>query len=122
MKRLLCGFILGMMLTPYMGRTHAQDHAAHELTVREILETLADFDIRHESEAPYARPAYGVTVFDVNPPTIYVFNSQTHYSKMSTLLHEFVHVRCAKLGVTCDEEYVGTEETREYQQIFGVQP
>ena len=97
----------------------ASDAHEHEVTVQELLTVMADFDIRHETERPYAMPAYGVTVFDIDPPAMFIFNSQPFHSKMSTILHEVTHIRCHKLGVTCDEAYVNAEETREYQHLFG---
>lgn len=123
MKRFLFGFILGVALSmvhPVKAQDVIPGHE-HDLSVKEILEILSEYDIRHMDEPPFAMPAYGVTTFETNPPTIWIFNTADLRSKKSTLIHEFTHVHCRNVGVDCPDEYVRAEEDRQFQKFFGVQ-
>jgi hypothetical protein len=93
----------------------------HDLTVKEILEILSEYDVRHVDQQPLSMPAYGATTFETNPPTIYIFNTADLRSKKSTLIHEFTHVHCRNIAVDCPDEYVRFEEDRQFQKLFGVQ-
>jgi len=111
---ILAGFIAGVVLV------EAQDHAVPDLTVREIVEVLAEFDVKHADQQPFFKPAYGVTDFSSTPPTIWLFNVGDTTLRRMTVIHELIHVRCRKAVVDCPEEYVGAEEMRQYQKLFGV--
>lgn len=93
----------------------------HDLTVKEIVEILADMEVRHAPQQPFFKPAYGATTFDTDPPQIWIFTTGDIHSKISTVIHELVHAHCHAIGVDCPEEYVASEEQRQYQKLFGVQ-
>jgi hypothetical protein len=123
MKRLLFGFIVGLLLGN-VARVRAQEqapevHPQRDLTVKELIELMADFDIKHVDQQPFFPPAFGVTHFVTNPPSIWIFNGQTFPSKESTVIHEALHVRCERHNVKCSDDWVSTEEVRQYLKIFG---
>ncbi len=122
MRRFLVGFLLGVLLSHVPGVRAAQDHPDHDLSVKEIIEILSEFDVRHMDLPTFAQPAYGVTTFDTTPPAIYIFNVADMRSKKSTLFHELTHVHCRNIGVECTEEFVRAEEDRQFQKFFGVAP
>lgn len=96
-------------------------HDQHDLSVKEIIEIVAEFDIKHEPQQPFFIPAFGVTNFDSTPPAIWIFNTGDMTTRRSTLIHELLHVHCHNLGIDCPEEYVRSEEDRQFQKLFGIQ-
>lgn len=140
MKRLLFGFIVGLVLGN-VARVRGQEqrypliigppgvavetpsvqevHPERDLTVKELLEVMADFDIKHVDQQPFFAPAYGVTYFNSNPPSIWFFNGQTFFSKASTAIHEVLHIRCERYNIKCSDDWVNQEEVRQYLKIFG---
>jgi len=87
--------------------------------VKEIVSILADFDVLHRDQQPFFQPAYGVTDFSANPPTVWIFNKADTVSRRSTVIHELIHIHYHQIGLDAPEEYVAQEETRMYLQIFG---
>jgi hypothetical protein len=118
MKRLLCGFIIGLMISPYMSRTHAQDHPTHDLTAKDMVEIIADFDVKHVDQQPFYQPAFGVTNFDSIPPAIWLFTVGDTASRRSTVIHEMLHIRYRQLAIDAPEEFVREEEDRQYKKLF----
>lgn len=101
MSRFLIGFILGVLLSNAHAIRAQEDVHQHDLSVKEVIEVLAEFDIRHIDQLPFVMPAYGVTTFESAPPTIYIFNVADMRSKKSTLIHEFMHAHCRNIGAEC---------------------
>lgn len=139
MKRFILGFILGLGLA-HVANVRAQDqqkpcngdpcqqwdgqahYATSDLTVREIVEIMAEFDVKHVDQQPFSMPAFGVTAFDSAPPAIWLFNVGDLSSRESTLIHELIHVKCRRAVLTCSDDYVSVEEDRQYKAIFGAKP
>lgn len=127
MLRFTFGFLLGIALSnAYSVKaqepvTEVPIHSS-DLTVKEIIEILGQFDVKHADQQPFFHPAYGATAFDTTPPAVWIFNTADMQSKYSTLIHEFTHIHCHNIGVNCSEEYVESEEKRQFQRIFGVTP
>lgn len=72
MLRFLFGFLLGIMLSNTFGvkaQEPASEPVAHssDLTIKEIIEILSEFDVRHAEQQPFFHPAYGATAFDTTP-------------------------------------------------------
>jgi hypothetical protein len=127
MRRVVCvllGFVLGTGLSNVKAQEEqAQSHAAsHDLTVQELLSIMADFDIRHTEQQPFGTQVYGATIYAISPPTIYIFGAQPYHSKIGTAIHESLHIRCHRMLVECQEEWVLNEEMRQYKKIFLSQP
>lgn len=99
-----------------------QDHQARELTAREVVEAIAEFDVRHVDQQPFFKSAYGATNFELSPPAIYIFNAADLTSRESTVIHELLHVRCRKAVVKCTEDWVAAEEDRQFKLLFGEKP
>lgn len=91
----------------------------YDLTVREIIETLSDFDVYHTSQQPFYQAAYGVTNFDSSPPAIWLFNTGDRSGRLSTVIHELLHVHYRNLHIEASEEFVRSEEDRIYAKLFG---
>ena len=112
--------MIGLLLT---GLLLVQEPAPapkpHDLTVKDIIAILADYEIKHVDQQPFFDPAFGVTNFASNPPAVWIFNTADTVSKRSTVIHELLHVYYHQLGLNASEEFVRDEETRLYLQIFG---
>lgn len=93
--------------------------AVPQLTAKEIISILADYDFKHVDQQPFFQPAFGVTNFDSSPPAIWIFNTGDTPSKRSTVIHELLHVHYHQLGLDPPEEYIRSEESRLYLEIFG---
>lgn len=89
-----------------------------DLTVREIVETLADYDVKHVAQQPFFAPAYGVTDFSSNPPAIWIFSTGDTKTRIMTVIHELLHVRYQQWGVVIPEEFINSEEQRQYKKLF----
>ena len=100
-----------------LGVINAQD-GERDLSVREIVEILADMDVRHAAQQPFFPQAYGATDFSSDPNTIWIFTTGSTMTRRSTVIHELIHVRCYDAGVKCAEEYVVAEERRQYGKLF----
>lgn len=92
--------------------------AAFTLTEKDIIDIIADYDVLHRDQQPFFQPAYGVTTFDTNPPSVWIFNTGDHSTKCSTVIHEFIHVKSQRLGLKLSEEQVRQLEAQIYLQIF----
>jgi hypothetical protein len=95
-------------------------HGEHDLTVRDLVEILADYEIKHVEQQPFFQPAYGVTNFDSNPPAVWIFNTSDTPSRRSTVIHELLHVYYHQRGTDLTEEFIRSEEDRQYKALFGV--
>lgn len=93
----------------------------HDLTLKEVIQILAETDIRHGAQQPFFPKAYGATSYQVDPHVIWIFDTGDMGTKRSTVIHELLHVRCHNAGVDCPEDYVDSEEARQYEKLFGVQ-
>lgn len=100
---------------------HCPNVHEHDLTMKEVIQILAEVDVRHAAQQPFFQPAYGATTFGTNPPQMWIFDGATITDKSSTVIHELIHAHCHFVAVECTEEYVASEEVRQYQKIFGVQ-
>lgn len=96
----------------------AQDVTPHDLTLKDALSILADYEIRHAEQQPFYRPAFGATTFDSNPPAIWLFNTGDTMTRRSTLIHELLHVHYHQLGMNPPEDFIDSEEQRIYSLIF----
>lgn len=88
--------------------------AGRDLTVRDIVDVLAEFDVRHADQQPFFQQAYGATVFDVFPPQVWIFNQGDLAGKRSTVIHELIHIKCR----SCGEAEVRAEEERQYREVY----
>lgn len=121
MKRLLFGFLLGIGLS-WLQPVKAQDvetHATHDLTVKEIVSILADYDFYHVAQQPFFHQAFGVTNFESYPPAVWIFNTGDTPSREATVIHELTHVHWHQQGLDPPEEFIAAEEARQYQKLFG---
>ena len=89
-------------------------------TEREIIEILADYDVRHVPALP-GYHYFGVT--DFNNHTIYILDNQDFVWKRRTADHELIHVtrrmRMQELSDNDEEEAaVGAIEEAEYKRLF----
>ena len=120
LKRFLFGFILGIVLSSVHGVKAQATVQRVGPTEREIIEILADYDVRHVQALPAYRN-YGVT--DFNGRTIYILDNQDFVFKRRTVDHELIHVvrrmRLQELEDRDEEEAaVGIIEEAEYRRLF----
>ena len=108
-------FALSVMAGMRLGQA---EHEQRDLTAREIVDTLAEYDVRHADQQPFFPRAYGATTYQTSPPQIYIFNAATIDDKRSTVIHELVHIRCHRERVECSEDYVLQEEQRIYEAMY----
>lgn len=148
MKRILLGFIFGLMVNPFL-RTMAQEtpeqanqkviqemsrpgtltaaatwgivHSSiviePSLTLRDCVETMADFSVYHRMPSIFEQQAYGVT--DLSSRSIYIFDNYSLDLRRKTAIHELWHVRFALLGQAADEKEIGHREETTYRELFG---
>lgn len=107
-----------ILTTGLMFATLSQDTPTHDLTMREVIETVADFDVLHREQQPFFPPAFGVTHFETNPPSIWLFNTGTLADRRSTVIHELLHVHYRALHLNPPEEFIAAEENRLYEKWF----
>lgn len=97
-------------------------HVGHDLTVKEIVEILSEFNVNHTEQQPFFQPAYGVTNFESTPPAIWIFTTADMRSRKGTVIHELLHVHYRNVAMDVPEEFIRSEEDRLYQKLFGVTP
>jgi hypothetical protein len=114
---LLTGLLLVQQPLPEI-TIHATP-AAHDLTLKDVISILADYEVKHVDQQPFFQAAYGVTNFDSQPPAVWIFNTGDTPSKRSTVIHELLHIYYHQLGLEASEEFIRQEETRLYLEIFG---
>ncbi len=95
-------------------------HGEYDITVKDIVTILAEFDVKHVEQQPFFAPAYGVTDFSSSPPAIWIFNKSDTRDKRSTVIHELLHAHYREIGVNVSEEFIAMEEERNYNKVFGV--
>lgn len=91
------------------------------LTLREVIEIIADFEIRHPI-VPQTTPWYGVTEADNR--VIFVIENADAASKRKTMIHELIHVarrlRAGEAATNEEEETVVKQQAEEvYAHLFG---
>lgn len=117
---LLSGFAIGFLAQGYV-RAQDVEQAPVEhkdypvLTVPEIIEILADYDLRHVESLPGV-PYYGMTDYDGH--TILIVNNQDFIWKRKTVYHELLHVAARLRGEVWDEETVQIIEDEHYKKLF----
>ncbi len=95
-------------------------HGEYDLTVKDIVIILAEFDVKHVAQQPFFAPAYGVTDFDSNPPAIWIFNTSDTLNRRSTVIHELLHAHYREAGMNPPEAFIASEEERLYRKVFGL--
>lgn len=105
-------FSAGMMI----GMVRQDVAPSHDLTARDMVETLADFEIKHVDQQPFYRKAYGVTNFESDPPAIWIFNTGTTADRRATVIHELLHVYYHDQHMDPPEEFIAAEEVRLYRK------
>lgn len=95
-----------------------QDVPQTNLTMREVIETVAVFEIHHVNQQPFFQKAYGVTDFETDPPSIWLFNTGTNADKRSTVIHELLHIHYHEIHHDMPEEFIRSEEERLYLKWF----
>lgn len=111
----------GAFLIPFAIRAQEPALPSHDLTVREIIEMIADYDVKHVEQQPFYRPAYGVTNFESSPPAVWIFNTGDTMTRRSTVIHELLHIHYHQMGLNPPEDFIGEEELRLYVKVFGVE-
>ena len=113
MKTLVCLIVLAI---PLLAQDAPTPH--HDLTVKEIVEILADFDFKHVEQQPFFPPAFGVTDFSANPPSVWIFHTGDTTTRRCTVIHELLHVYYHQRNQNPPEEFIGYEEQRICSQMF----
>lgn len=99
------GFVVGTQLP----------HADLAPTHKEVIEILAEYDVRHIPATP-GLPYYGMT--DMNNRIIYIFDNQDVAFKRGTIIHELTHVAAHRRYENPDEDTVKLIEEAEYKRLF----
>lgn len=115
MKALL---FAGLFLLLPQSEIQVSNFQQYDLTPKDLVEIITDFDIKHVGQQPFFPPAYGVTDFTAYPPTMWLFNTSDRRDRLSTAIHECLHVHYRNVGLNPPEEFINAEETRLYQKYF----
>lgn len=96
--------------------TH-QEPARKPLQERELLEVMADYDIRH-FEGPVQLPWYGLT--DPDAKIIWQVTNPERSTRLKTTIHEACHAILKYRGDSHwdDEEVIQAMTDAEYQRLF----
>ncbi len=88
------------------------------LSERELIETMADFDIVHNAATPQL-PWYGLTDFDSRK--IWIVADVDLSQRRRTVIHEALHVALRLRGDDAygDEEVIAAMTESEYKRVFG---
>jgi len=108
------GIVLGFLWHP-----QGHDAPPYEMQTRELIEILADYDVKHVEQQPFFQPAFGVTNFDSAPPAVWIFNTGDTVNRRSTVIHELLHIHYHQLGLNPPEDFIQSEESRIYFRLFG---
>lgn len=93
-------------------------HGSYDLTIQDIIKTLAEFDVKHADQQPFFAPVYGATNFKTEPPSIWIFNTGSIAERRSTVIHEMLHVYYRGHRLDPPEEFIDAEEVRLYDKWF----
>lgn len=129
MTRILIGTVLGILLNSTWS-VDAQDAPSTEtdttaiqgtdveLTLRDCVEAMTDFDVVHTKLPVYAPRIYGLT--DYMSRTIYLFTDFDLSLRRLTTIHELLHVKYQLSGRNSPPEAViEIDERRIYRNLFG---
>lgn len=110
--------LLSLLLVVPLLAQDAPSPSYRDLTVREFVEILADYDVVHREQQPFFMPAFGVTDFDHDPRTVWIFRTGDHISRSCTVVHEFLHIHYYRRGENPPEEFIRSEEERICKGLF----
>lgn len=86
-------------------------------TEREIVEILANYDVRHVPQLPGV-PYYGAT--DMDNHVIYIVDNTDFVFKRRTVIHELTHIVMRMRNIPdTDEQVESIIEDAEYSRLFG---
>lgn len=103
MKKLLGALVLGSVLMAK--QTVSQQQELTPLTLEDVVEIIAEFDIIHQS-LPQAQPngLYGMVNF--NSKRVYLNSDQDRTEMRDTVLHELYHIKARKTYCANTEQEV----------------
>jgi len=106
---ILLGLILGAAV---------QDKERTPLSVRELIEVLADFDVKHQPATP-GQDWYGITDFEAKK--IWITTDIPLANRRKIAIHEALHVILQLRGDQqySDEDVIHALADREYLRLFG---
>ena len=92
-----------------------------DVTIREVLEILSDYDIVHENKLMTFLQYYGLT--DPNAKTIYINSSIAGEFRTLTVIHEILHVIYSRRGYNTSgpfEPLIDSKARALYHQLYEV--
>lgn len=96
--------------------TQIPTHQTYAPTMKDVVEILADYDVRHIDAVPGV-PFYGAT--DMDNHTIFIVNNQDFIFKRRTVIHELAHVKLRLMGEKdMDEDVTNAVEEAVYKKLF----
>lgn len=110
------GWVLGQWQPIALAQQETASAAMPDITLREVLDTLADYNVSHETSGLFARSFYGVT--DSKSKTIYISDNFDIADRRETLLHEFLHAEIRKRGVFESHEALEVAIDAKAQEIY----
>lgn len=115
------GLVMAGFLLPFAQWTTETSSEPPALTLREAIEIVADYDVRHP-DVPHFTPYWGVT--DSERRVIYVVANADLQHRRETMIHELIHAARrlrADRAVTREEEeaIVEAAAAKLYRELFG---
>ena len=95
----------------------AQDVPSVEFTIKDVLNVIAEYDVRHVDVPISHLQRYGQT--DFFNRKIYIFRSDAATEK-ATVIHEIIHVLYHQRGLYPVEERILQEEQKIYVALYGL--